>query len=333
MENLYKEFYDLSKLRYLIKKELDNLNKNLINFDFKKKLIIEKNNIINNLKEFNENDSVQIFKTIPINGIEKTIGIIKNTKNSKHNFLKDVSSEIENNTEYIAIDIQRRYTMKNEKYFELHFEPIYQEIVKDPNEKLTNLQSRPDIFDFKIDKNEITYKLFSINPSRKQNLSLNFRERMIILMNELSYDSDSDKNIILNKYLKSIDNRLEFLKNSLIQNFDFKENIYCDMSVTEKKDKLEVSIYETSENLITKVLNGHAIIKNAIQNNIPILEDMYEEKIDFKILEIGSKDDVLNKISKVIEIINNNALENSQMIEEIVENEINNKFTDPFEGL
>lgn len=332
-EDLYKEFYELSKIRYLIKKEIDNLNKNIINFDFKKKLIIEKNHIINNLKEFKNDEEIQIFKTMPINGIEKTIGIIKNNKEIKDDTLSKITNHLDKSLEYIAVDIQKRFIMKNEKYFELHFNPIYQEAVKDPNEKIMELQIRPEIFDFKINNNEITYKLFSLNPSRKQNLTLNFREQINEIMNKLSYDSDFDKNAILNKYLKSIDCRLDYVKNILLQNFDFKENIYCDMVVNEKKEKLDVSMYETSDTFITKTLNGHVMIKNALDNGLPILEDMYEEKLDFKILEIGSKEHILNKIEKVIGIINDNALENSKMIEEIIENEINNRFTDPFNGL
>ncbi len=332
-EELSKEFYELSKIRYLLKKELDSMNKNIINLDLKKKLIIEKPTIIEHLNDFKNHLGVQILKTLPHNGIEKSIGIIKNSDSFIDRKLDKISKSLNKNMEYIAIDIQKRYVMKNEKYFETHFNPIYQETFKDPNDKIVNLKSRYDVFDLDVSYDKIKYKIFSLNPSRKQNLSLNFKEIVDTITNSLIYSTEYEKNLILNKHLKSIDFRIEEIKSILLQNNDFENNDYCDITVLNKEEEFELSTHYSSDSLITKTLNGHAIIKHALENNLPILDDMFEEKLNFKILEVGSKEEVFEKINLVINSINDSSVNNNKFLDNLIVKEMESNYTDPFDNL
>ena len=139
--------------------------------------------------------------------------------------------------------------------------------------------------------------------------------------------------MILNKHLKSIDFRIEEIKSILLQNNDFENNDYCDITVLNKEEEFELSTHYSSDSLITKTLNGHAIIKHALENNLPILDDMFEEKLNFKILEVGSKEEVFEKINLVINSINDSSVNNNKFLDNLIVKEMESNYTDPFDNL
>lgn len=322
-EELSKEYYSLSKIKYLLKKELSFINKSLYNLDLKRMVLINESNTykINELNDFSDNENIQILKVKPNNGIQKTIAIVKLNDLFIDRKLDKFSTNLNKNMNYVAIDVQKRYIIKNEEYFKTHFDPIYIEYIKDPNEKVNEIKNNPNVFNLEVGFDYINYQINMINSSRKQNL-INVKDTVALLIESINGYDSFEKTIILNKNIKSIENRLFEIENILLKDYTFKENDYCIKETINKVESIELNHSYTSSEMVNKVLNGDAIIKRAIAKGQPILSDMYEEKLEFKIMEIGSKTEIINKINFVINSINEITKENNDDFERNLNNEI-----------
>lgn len=322
-EELSKEYYSLSKIKYLLKKELNSINKALYNLDLKRMILINESNTykINDLAEFNDQENIQTLKVKPNNGIQKTIAIIKTNDLFIDRKLDKFSQNLNKNIDYVAIDVQRRYVIKNEEYFKTHFDPIYIEYVKDPNEKLNELKNNSNIFDLELNYNFANYKINVLNSSRKQNL-INVKDSISLLIESLNGYDSFEKTIILNKNIKSIENRLNEIEEILLKDYKFVDNDYCTKETIDKSECIDINVNYSTDDMINKVLNGDAMIKRAISKGKPILSEMYEEKLEFKIMEIGSKDEVINKINFVINSINEITKENNEDFEKVLNAEL-----------
>lgn len=322
-EELSKEYYSLSKIKYLLKKELNSINKALYNLDLKRMILINESNTykINDLAEFNDQENIQTLKVKPNNGIQKTIAIIKTNDLFIDRKLDKFSQNLNKNIDYVAIDVQRRYVIKNEEYFKTHFDPIYIEYVKDPNEKLNELKNNSNIFDLELNYNFANYKINVLNSSRKQNL-INVKDSISLLIESLNGYDSFEKTIILNKNIKSIENRLNEIEEILLKDYKFVDNDYCTKETIDKNECIDINVNYSTDDMINKVLNGDAMIKRAISKGKPILSEMYEEKLEFKIMEIGSKDEVINKINFVINSINEITKENNEDFEKVLNAEL-----------
>lgn len=276
---------------------------------------------INDLAEFNDQENIQTLKVKPNNGIQKTIAIIKTNDLFIDRKLDKFSQHLNKNIDYVAIDVQRRYVIKNEEYFKTHFDPIYIEYVKDPNEKLNELKNNSNIFDLELNYNFANYKINVLNSSRKQNL-INVKDSISLLIESLNGYDSFEKTIILNKNIKSIENRLNEIEEILLKDYKFVDNDYCTKETIDKNECIDINVNYSTDDMINKVLNGDAMIKRAISKGKPILSEMYEEKLEFKIMEIGSKNEVINKINFVINSINEITKENNEDFEKVLNAEL-----------
>lgn len=334
--DISKEFYSLSKIKYLLKKELKNINSNLIDLELKKTFLINKPTIIYDINDLSSSNSSQLLEIIPNNGIKKTIGLLKANNINIDRKIDPISKNLNKSLDFIAIDIQRRYSMLNEDYFKTHFDPIYLETYKDNNSRIDKLKERFDVSNVSVTYDKIKYDQVSILPSRKQNLIDNVKDVVPKIISSIAPLSTLDQTFILNKYIKSIDKRLEEITTHILYDYKFVNNDYISKSFISKEEDYKVDLSTSSDSLIKKTLNGHAIISKALEKGLPVLDSMYEEKIDFKIMEIGTFEDVVFKINTVIEQLNNDSKELEIYMDSLLENELNNEKTymnDPFYGL
>lgn len=329
-KSLSQEFYELSKIKNLLKSEINNLNKKMVHFDLKKKLIIEDNAKIENLSDFNDNEKIQIFSNSLLNGIDKNIAIIKlgNGKNKLDKNYKGIDN-IDDNIDYVAIDIQHRYKMKNEEYFKTHFSPIYYEKYNEGKSNIEKIKEKPDIINFNIENNKIKYTISSLLPSRKQNLTISFKTEYQRLINSLSKQSDLQKNILLSKYIKSIDNRLKDIEINLKKNSYNIDKQFCDFNYLEKEEEIQIDVSKIFTDT-ERTLNGHAMIKRALKNGEKIVSNMYEEILEFKIIEVGSKENVLNKIETIINSLNNKVVQNNELFENMIESDFSEQYMENY---
>jgi len=334
-EAISKEYYSLSKIKYLLKKELRSINSKLIDLELKKLTVINNDaNHISSLDDFDKDKEVQILNITPNNGISKSIAIIKTKDINIDRKLNVFSANLDKNLDYMAIDIQKRFNMLNKEYFNLHFSPIYLELYKDSNKKLTNLRKRIDVLDIEVSHEKISYKLINIISSRKQNLVKDINKTVDKVVLSIEPLELLDKHAILNKYLKSIDSRLSSIKSEVLKCYSFKSNEYLTKN-TQRKEEVYIPVTNiNSDNMISKTLNGHAIITKALKDGETILESMYEEKINFKIMEIGTKEMVIDKINSVIGKIEKDKNDLETYVDTLIQKELeDNKTYDPFEDL
>lgn len=303
IDELSKELYKLSREKSFITKELDFFNKKEIDNE----ILLS----IHKIKKINFGDENQFYGGIEF--IDKKFNNGLNIKLALFDF----------NDKKIAINVDSRYVIKNQEYFEHHHSLVKYDEIKQTNKEIKELRNNPYAFNIKIQGDEISYSQKEVKVSKKHNLlnSSEFAElfKKINAIHD-SDDSNFQKYFEFKDLLIKTEEKIKKVKDVLIK-YNF-TNPFVETLTVDKTKEVEIDFNDEISSQIERKVNGHLTVENLLSQGKYVLPEAFEEKTSIKLFMIGTKDEIEKKLKNLIKDVNKKEKEKEENFQQLLVEDI-----------